>query len=181
MCGPCLCRCPWRCSERPRSPPAYRTRLDALGHGLPTQHEHRRVRAFAVALIPAREVPNHRRTMLHGQREHQLIALAHFVGRQNPRERADRQRLYIAQRSVAMPGQRLRSASRCSASAAFSSRVSSRSAARCPPLNPLREVRALPSALRGPVDCSHGFHARINAACLARRSGVHPLPMLLLQ
>ena len=32
-----------------------------------------------------------------------------------------------------------------------------------------------------PVDRSHGFQVRISAACLARRSGVHPFAMLRLQ
>lgn len=72
-------------------------------------------------------------------------------------------------------------ASRCARSAAFSSRASSRSRSRYAPLKGLRAARALPSSVRGPVDFSQGFHSRISAACRARRSGVQPLPMLLLQ
>jgi hypothetical protein len=33
-----------------------------------------------------------------------------------------------------------------------------RSRARVPPLFALRETLALPAGVRGPVDCSHGFH-----------------------
>jgi hypothetical protein len=42
------------------------------------------------------------------------------------------------------------------------------------PLYALRETRALPPTVFGPVDRSHGFQRRISAACRARRSGVQP-------
>lgn len=48
-------------------------------------------------------------------------------------------------------------------------------------LSALRLLRALPAAVLAPVDRSHGFQVRISAACLARRSGVHPFAMLRLQ
>lgn len=38
----------------------------------------------------------------------------------------------------------------------------------------LREERAFPSLVRGPVDFNQGFVARISLACLARRCGVQP-------
>ena len=50
-----------------------------------------------------------------------------------------------------------------------------------PPLNLFLLTRALPSGLRGPVDCSHGFQVRISSACLALRSGVQPLAMMSFQ
>lgn len=42
------------------------------------------------------------------------------------------------------------------------------------PLSAFRLDRALPSLVRGPVDCSQGFQPLIASACFARRSGVHP-------
>lgn len=59
--------------------------------------------------------------------------------------------------------------------------ASSRSAARVPPCHALREAVALPSALRGPVDRSHGHHCLIRAACRALRSGVQPFAMSVIQ
>ena len=59
--------------------------------------------------------------------------------------------------------------------------VSSRSCARWPPVQALRLTRSLPSSDVGPVDLAHGFHCLINSACLALRSGVHPLTMICLQ
>ncbi len=61
---------------------------------------------------------------------------------------------------------------RISASSAFSALDSARSCARCPPCQALRDARALPSAVLGPVDCSHGFQLLIASACRPRRSGV---------
>lgn len=63
----------------------------------------------------------------------------------------------------------------------FSILANSRSNDRVPPLYAFRETAALPSADLGPVDLSQGCHCRISADCRARRSGVQPLPMLLLQ
>lgn len=57
---------------------------------------------------------------------------------------------------------------------AFTWRMSSRSIARSPPFQALREARALPSVVRGPVDRSHGFQRRISAAWLDLRADVHP-------
>lgn len=70
---------------------------------------------------------------------------------------------------------------RISASSAFSSLDSSRSCARCPPCQALRDTRALPSGVLGPVDCSHGLHCRISSACRCRRSNVQGVAMLVLQ
>jgi hypothetical protein len=53
------------------------------------------------------------------------------------------------------------------------SRISLRSTTRFPPLKALRDTMVLPSAVRGPVDFSHGFHPWIAVACRLRRSGVH--------
>jgi hypothetical protein len=53
-----------------------------------------------------------------------------------------------------------------------SKRATSRSTGRMPPLNPRMAEATLPSAVRGPVDCSHGFQRRINSARSARCSGV---------
>ena len=69
----------------------------------------------------------------------------------------------------------LRSPSRCFLMRTFIAFFKARSFSQCPPLNPLRAVRSLPSSLRGPVDFSHGRHVRISVACRARRSGVQPL------
>ena len=53
---------------------------------------------------------------------------------------------------------------RISASSAFSAFVSSRSCARCPPCQALRDAVALPSGVRGPVLCFQGCHCRISSA-----------------
>ena len=45
-------------------------------------------------------------------------------------------------------------------------------------LSAFRLLRAMPAAVLGPVDRSQGLQVRISAACLARRSDVHPLAML---
>lgn len=73
------------------------------------------------------------------------------------------------------------SASRCFLSIELVILRSSRNSTNKPSLNALREALALPSAVLGPVDFSHGLQLRISAACRARRSDVQPLPMLLLQ
>lgn len=70
---------------------------------------------------------------------------------------------------------------RISASSAFSSLDSSRSCARCPPCQALRDTRALPSGVLGPVDCSHGFQRLICSACRCLRSNVQPFAMICLQ
>ncbi len=73
-------------------------------------------------------------------------------------------------------------AARCiRASSARSSRASSRRRCPCPPLKALRDERALPSLVRGPVLCCHGCHWRINSACRCRRCGVQVVAMLVLQ
>lgn len=84
----------------------------------------------------------------------------------------DRQARYVDTR---------RSRSRCRRNASFMSLITSRAKRQSPPLNPLRAVMALPSTVRGPVDRSHGFQVRINAACRARRSGVQPFAIAPLQ
>ena len=61
------------------------------------------------------------------------------------------------------------------------SRANSRNNSRSPPHQALCEEVALPSAVVGPVLCSHGFHFPIISACRARRSGVQPFAMLHLQ
>lgn len=43
--------------------------------------------------------------------------------------------------------------------------ASARNIARVPPFQALRDAVALPSSLRGPVDCFHGLQARILSAC----------------
>lgn len=53
-----------------------------------------------------------------------------------------------------------------------SMRLSTRNISRCPPLYPRIADRALPSAVFGPVDFSHGRQRRINSARNARCSGV---------
>ena len=70
---------------------------------------------------------------------------------------------------------------RISASSAFSALVSSRSSARCPPCQALRDAVALPSGVRGPVLCFHGCHCRISSACRFLRSNVQGVAMLVLQ
>ena len=70
---------------------------------------------------------------------------------------------------------------RISASSAFSVLDSSRSCARCPPCQALRDTLALPSAVLGPVDCSHGFQRLICSACRCLRSNVQGVAMLRLQ
>jgi hypothetical protein len=67
--------------------------------------------------------------------------------------------------------------SRCSRNNADISRVM----ARKPPLYALRDAIALSSGVRAPVDLSHGFQVFINADCFARRSGVQPFAMCMLQ
>jgi len=52
---------------------------------------------------------------------------------------------------------------------------------RFPPRQALRDTRALPSVVLGPVDRPQGFQVRISTACLARRSGVQPFAIGLLQ
>lgn len=42
------------------------------------------------------------------------------------------------------------------------------------PRNALRATRAMPTAVRGPVDFSHGRHSWMRVACLARRASVQP-------
>lgn len=70
---------------------------------------------------------------------------------------------------------------RIAASSAFSSLDSSRSCARCPPFQALRDTIALPSGVLGPVDCSHGFQRLICSACRCLRSNVQGVAMLRLQ
>lgn len=70
---------------------------------------------------------------------------------------------------------------RISASSAFSALDSSRSFCRCPPCQALRDTRALPSGVLGPVDCSHGFQRLICSACRCLRSNVQGVAMLRLQ
>ena len=64
---------------------------------------------------------------------------------------------------------------------AFTIRDSSRISNQCPPVQALRDALALPSGVRGPLDCFHGFQVRISAACRALRSGVQVVAMLMLQ
>ena len=56
----------------------------------------------------------------------------------------------------------------------FTSRVISLTCRRWLPFHPFLDTTALPAAVFAPVDFSQGFHVRINSACLALRSGVHP-------
>ena len=70
---------------------------------------------------------------------------------------------------------------RISASSAFSALDSARSCARFPPCQALRDTRALPSAVLGPVDCSHGFQLLIKLAWRCLRSGDHPVVMFRLR
>ena len=70
---------------------------------------------------------------------------------------------------------------RIAASSAFSSLDSARSCARWPPFQALRDTRALPSGVLGPVDCSHGLQRLICSACRRLRSNVQPLTMICLQ
>ena len=67
------------------------------------------------------------------------------------------------------------------ASSAFSSLDSARSCARWPPFQALRDTRALPSGVLGPVDCSHGLQRLICSACRCLRSNVQPFAMICLQ
>ena len=64
---------------------------------------------------------------------------------------------------------------------ARSTRASSRRLGRAPPLKALRAQRALPAADFGPVAFFQGRHCRISFACCARRSGVQPFAIALLQ
>ena len=70
---------------------------------------------------------------------------------------------------------------RISASSAFSALDSASSCARCPPCQALRDTRALPSGVLGPVDCSHGLQRLICSACRCLRSNVQGVAMLRLQ
>ena len=58
---------------------------------------------------------------------------------------------------------------------ALDARSHDRQSSRCTPLSALRDDMALPSAVRGPVDFSHGLFRCIRSAAFARRSGVHAL------
>ena len=62
-----------------------------------------------------------------------------------------------------------------------SERLSRLIMARLPPFQALRDTTAFPLEVLGPVDFSQGRHRWISSACLARRSGVQPLAILLLQ
>ena len=53
--------------------------------------------------------------------------------------------------------------------------------ARMPPRYAFRETRALPAALRGPVDCFHGHQRVIAIDCFALRSFVQPFAMVTIQ
>ena len=68
--------------------------------------------------------------------------------------------------------------SRIAASSRFSSRLSALICWRRPPLKALRATFALPAALVGPVDRSHGLHVCIASACRCRRSKVHPFAIV---
>lgn len=68
-----------------------------------------------------------------------------------------------------------------SLSSALNSFASSRSCGRCPPFQALRDARALPSSLRGPVLFVQGFNCRISSACRCLRSSVQVVAMLVLQ
>ena len=70
---------------------------------------------------------------------------------------------------------------RIAASSAFSSLDSARSCARWPPFQALRDTRALPSGVLGPVDLAHGLQFLISSACRCLRSNVQPLTMICLQ
>lgn len=71
--------------------------------------------------------------------------------------------------------------SRASRISAFTRRDNSRIFSQCPPDQALRDALALPSGVRGPLACFHGFQVRISAACRALRSGVQVVAMLMLQ
>lgn len=71
--------------------------------------------------------------------------------------------------------------SRACRHSALTSLANSRSMAQCPPVQALRDALHLPSGVRGPLDCSHGFQVRICADCLARRSELQCVAMLMLQ
>ena len=58
---------------------------------------------------------------------------------------------------------------------------SSRSSARWPPFQALRDTRALPSGVLGPVDLAHGLQFLISSACRCLRSNVQGVAMLVLQ
>lgn len=68
---------------------------------------------------------------------------------------------------------------RCVLSAVFNSFEIARHVWRFPPFQALRDARALPSALRGPVDRSQGRHCLIAAACRSRRSAGQPFAICL--
>lgn len=71
--------------------------------------------------------------------------------------------------------------SRISASAWRSSMFRARSCWRTLPLSALRATLALPAALVGPVDRSHGLQRLMASACRCLRSGVQGVAMLRLQ
>ena len=71
--------------------------------------------------------------------------------------------------------------SRAALTSAFTMRDNSRIFSQCPPVQALRDALALPSGVRGPLACFHGFQVRISAACRALRSGVQVVAMLMLQ
>lgn len=52
---------------------------------------------------------------------------------------------------------------------------------RNPPLKAFCADTALPFGVLAPVDLCHGFQFRINADCFARRSGVQPFAICMLQ
>ena len=66
----------------------------------------------------------------------------------------------------------------CSFSSARMTRIIARICGRAPPRSAFRELRAFPSALRGPVECSHGRQRWIAADCRCRRTpheiSIHP-------
>lgn len=96
---------------------------------------------------------------------------AHSAGEASPQCRQGRR----------LPGHhgksRIARTSRCARSAS----ATSRRRWRTPPFQELSAATALPSSVRGPVDCSHGRQVRISSACRCLRSKVHPFAMLGLQ
>ena len=72
-----------------------------------------------------------------------------------------------------------RASAPCSRSAALSAFTRSRNRGRSPPRKALRALRCFPSAVRGPVDRSHGRQRRIAFACCAHRVDVHPFDISL--
>lgn len=84
-----------------------------------------------------------------------------------------------ARRADFSPSDRTANASRWARIPAFKHFTISRHRRQWPPRYALRADRALPSAVRGPVDCSHGRHRLIARACRARRFGVQPFAIRL--